>query len=167
MALLGRGKRRRVVEGDPGLREMALNVRPDEIKVTPTAERPHVWGVLMETGYPKGVASLVCFADGATSLYFSNGGGIIGAGEHGSVRAVAQAWLTETETYLPSFEPAHETPLPSLGRVRFYVRTFDGTLTAEADEQDLGRMRHPLSPFFHHGHTVMSAIRHATQRSEG
>ena len=38
--------------------------------------------VLMETGYPEAVATLVVVTDGSASIYFSNGGGIIGAGEH-------------------------------------------------------------------------------------
>lgn len=36
-------------------------------------------GALMESGYPKAVATLVTLFDGTTSLCFSTGGGIIGA----------------------------------------------------------------------------------------
>jgi hypothetical protein len=41
-----------------------------------------VWGALMETGSPRGTASLMGLADGTTSLYLSSGGGIIGGGSH-------------------------------------------------------------------------------------
>ena len=44
-----------------------------------------VLAVLMETGYPEAVATLVSVADGSSSLYYSNGGGIIGAGEYNQV----------------------------------------------------------------------------------
>ena len=70
-----------------GLREQALTVDPVALRLEPTPTRPHVWGILMETGYPEGVATLVALGDGTTSLYFGNGGGVIGAGEHDRVRA--------------------------------------------------------------------------------
>ncbi|MHB8971456.1 MAG: hypothetical protein ACYC3X_09105 [Pirellulaceae bacterium] len=38
-------------------------------------------------------------ADGTTSLYLSSGGGIIGAGEHDSVRSPASALLRLTQQY--------------------------------------------------------------------
>ena len=144
------------------LREQALRLTPSELNVSPTVELPNVFGILMETAYPEAVASLVAFTEGSTSLYFSSGGGIIGAGEHESVRAALVPFFRAAETHIDSFTRATATPLPEPGRVRFYLRTFEGTLTAEADEQDLGEMRHPLSPFFHAGHNVIGAVREAT-----
>jgi hypothetical protein len=148
------------------LRDMALRVMPSELGLTPQPERPHVWGALMETGYDGGVASLVSFADGSTSMYFSNGGGIIGAGQHDAVRAAAETWLSSAEECLPNFVATVGTPLPGVGRVRFYVHTFEGVLTAEADEQDLGHGRHELAPFFHRAHRVISAMREASERTQ-
>ena len=46
---------------------------------------------------------------------------------------------------MTEFTKADATPFPGLGRVRFYVRTFEGTVTAEASEDDLGEERHALS----------------------
>lgn len=147
------------------LREKALRVRADELGLAAAAKRPHVWGVLMETGYAEAVATLVTFADGTVSLYFSNGGGVIGAGEHANVQVAADAFLSAAEAHLSSFAPTEKTELPEVGRVRFYVRTFTGTLSAEADEQDLGHRRHPLAPVFHAGHAVITAVReNAEQR---
>jgi hypothetical protein len=144
------------------MREHALRVTPSELNITPTRDLPHVFGVLMETAYPGAVASLVAFVEGSTSLYFSSGGGIIGAGEHESVRAALGPFFRAAEDHRHQFTVTHATPLPEPGRVRFYLRTFEGTLTAEADEEDLGEMRHPLSPLFHAGHAVIAAVREAT-----
>ena len=116
----------------------------------------------METGYPEAVASLVTITDGTTSLYFSTGGGIIGAGDHVSVREAADTFIAAADASVNAFVPASEHPFPSTGRVRFYVRTFDGLLTAEADEEDLGENRHHLSPLFHLGHAVIAAVREAS-----
>jgi hypothetical protein len=119
----------------------------------------------METGYPSGTATLVTFADGTTSLYFSNGGGVIGAGAHAAVRSASERLLATAEAQLADLEPATETPLPQVGRVRFYIRTFSGTLTAEAAEQALVSKHDRLSPLFHAGHGVITAIRLTSTRS--
>ena len=158
---------RRKPKSDPagavrGLRQQALTVDAAQLGVAPTATRAHVWGVLMETGYPEAVATLVALADGTTSLYFSNGGGVIGAGEHSAVRAASETLLSTAEEHLGELAPAVGTPLPEVGRVRFYVRTFKGTVGAEAKEEDLGEGRHILSPLFHTAHSVITAVREAS-----
>jgi hypothetical protein len=113
----------------------------------------------METGHHQAVSSLVVFADGTTSLYFSHGGGILGAGEHQQVRAASASFLKTAESLLSHLLAAQETPTPNVGRVRFYVHAVDGLFTAEAGEQDLGEERHVLSPLFHAGHGVITQIR--------
>ncbi|MGH7522027.1 MAG: hypothetical protein ACREMI_12205 [Gemmatimonadales bacterium] len=148
-----------MTEASKGLRAEALSRTASDIGVTANPEHPNVFGILMETGYPEAVATLAVFAEGSTSMYFSSGGGIIGAGEHESVRETHAPFFAEAEAQLGAFTPATSTPLPSPGRVRFYVRTFKGTLTAEAGEEDLGEMRHSLSELFHAGHAVIAAVR--------
>lgn len=145
-----------------GLREQVFSLPPTEINVVPGPGHTRVWCVLMETGYPAAVASLVTIADGTTSLYFSSGGGVVGAGNHVRVRSAAESFIAAIDKYAEAFAPATEHPLPAVGRVRFYARTFDGLLTAEAGEQDLGNHRHHLSPLFHLGHGVISAVREAS-----
>jgi hypothetical protein len=144
------------------LRERAFSLPANQLGVVPGAGHMRVWSVLMETGYPEAVASLVTIADGSASLYFSNGGGIIGAGEHDGVCAAAEAFMACADENAAGFVPAFEHPLPAVGRVRFYARTFDGLLTTEAAEVDLGENRHPLSPLFHLGHEVIAAVREAS-----
>jgi hypothetical protein len=143
------------------LREQALKV--DVSEFPPAPQRPHVVGVMMETGYPQAFVSLVAFADGTTSLYFSTGGGIIGAGQHDVVYAATQEFLDAAEAHHAEFAPADATPPPGEGRVRFYVRTVSGILAAEADEDDLGYERHPLAPVFHAGHAVITAVQESTE----
>ena len=50
------------------LRHLALTVVASDLGLAPTAARPNVWGLLMETAYPEGVATLVVLADGTTKL---------------------------------------------------------------------------------------------------
>jgi hypothetical protein len=113
----------------------------------------------METAYATGAASLVCFADGSTSLYFSTGGGIIGAGEHETVRIAARRFLSVANDSVALLKIPTDHPLPELGRVRFYARTRAGLRGAEVAEDILGDGAHPLSRLFAAGHFVISAIR--------
>jgi len=161
--LFGR-KKSRPAEIARGMREQALSLTAADLNLQPIEARPHVWGAIMELGYAQAVASLCAFADGTVSLYISTGGGIIGAGEQPAVREQAERFLTIMETHVADFERVDDTPPPIPGRVRFYVRTFQATLTAEADEQDLGQNRHKLSPIFHAGHAVITQMRLVSEK---
>jgi hypothetical protein len=101
----------------------------------------------------------VCFFDGATSLYFSAGGGVIGCGEREPVKKAAKDFVAIANKLADLLTPASECPLPKVGMVRFYVRTAGGTLTHEAREIDLGEKRDPLWPLFYAAHGVITKIR--------
>ena len=148
------------------MREQIFSMPAREIGLEPGPGHTHVWGVLMETGYPQAVVSLVTIAEGTTSLYFSSGGGIIGAGEHKAVRETSMRFIAFVDQHVDAFAPATDHAMPAVGRVRFYVRTFDGLRAAEASEKELGENRHPLSPFFRAGHAVIAAVREATPAPE-
>lgn len=140
------------------LRTQVLQLRAGDIELPPSdAVEPVV--ILMETGYPEAVATLIAVADGTTSMYFSNGGGVIGAGEHDAVRTVSLAFLGKAPDFLTELTPTDNFPLPEEGRVRFYLVVDGGVLTAEAAEEDLGEGRHALSPLFLEGHRVIAAVR--------
>jgi hypothetical protein len=145
------------------MRERVFSMPPGEIGLEPGPGHRSVWCVLMEMIRPnKAVVSLVTIADGTTSLYFSSGGGIIGAGQHATVREESDRFIALIDEHVEAFAPTEDHPMPEIGRVRFYVRTFDGLRTAEADERELGEQRHSLSPLFLAGHSVIAAVREAT-----
>lgn len=140
------------------LREQALSVKPSDIGLKDFPESAPV-ALLMETGYPNGIATLVAVADGSTSLYFSNGGGVIGAGTHAAVREVVLRVLSFCSKFSDHLHPTLDFPSPAIGSVRFYLVTQKGTYTASAEKQDLGHNRLPMSPLFHACHELISAIR--------
>ncbi|MDQ3951243.1 MAG: hypothetical protein M3282_12995 [Gemmatimonadota bacterium] len=145
-----------------GLREYALSVTAEDAGITSKPGDAQVWGVLMEIGFPDAVATLASLADGTTSLYFSTGGGVIGAGEHPAVREAATAFIATADAHRAYFTGAAEYPQPAPGRVRFYLRTHEGPQTAEASEEDLREGRHQLAPLFRAGHAVIAAVRRST-----
>lgn len=148
------------------LRETLLAARPADLGLAPTAELPHVWAALMEMRMGTVVVSLAAVCDGTTSLYFSNGGGVIGGGEHESVRAGNRKLLAFIENGLDLFVPI-ERPLEAMdGAVSFAVLTYEGMRGARDEEKKVKDRRSPLWPAFYLGQDVITALRLATEKPE-
>lgn len=140
------------------MRQEALTGSPDELQFE--GRRPRVWGSVMELGLPSGrVATLVVYADGTTSLYSSAGGGIVGSGSQREVRRASEEFLEAATAANRGMTDAAESPLPSPGRVRFYLRTGGGLRTAEAGEDELKAGSHALSPLYTAGQAVLVKVR--------
>jgi hypothetical protein len=110
--------------------------------------------------------TLMVLGDGTTSLYFSTGGGIIGAGTHKNVQAVSSSYLDTAGQFVSGVASKASANLPTAGRVKFYIRTFDGTYTYEASEDDLGNERDRFSPLFHKAHEVITQVRLQQEQSQ-
>lgn len=138
-----------------GLRNRVLTLEPASAGL---ADKP-LWGCVMETGYPNGVATLVCLSDGTTSLYTSTGGGIIGAGERERVARENAKLLTTLSAYLSAMSPSTDDKLPRDGQTMIRALTNEGQRLFEASENDLGEGRSEMSPVFHAAHSVISELR--------
>jgi hypothetical protein len=142
-----------------GLRRQALSVTPAAIGPRVPPDAPVV-AVLMENGLSGGaVATLVGVADGTTSLYYSTGGGVIGAGTRSDVAVATQRWLLTCGQLLEQLSAVAEPPLPTEGMVQFVAVTPGGLLAAVASSAELGERHHALSPLFYAGHGVITQIR--------
>jgi len=130
------------------LRNRILNLSPAQMGFNPSSEVPHVWGVMMETGYNVGTATLVCLADGTTSLYYSTGGGMLGSAEYTPVATASKSLVALAEKHLQLMSSIDEIPLPEVGQVRFIFLTYSGFLAADASLKNLAAGEHSLSPLF-------------------
>jgi hypothetical protein len=148
-----------------GLRQKVLDLDPATVGLAPTPEHPMVFAGLMEMGMEGGVASLVVIGDGTTSLYYSTGGGIIGAGFHDSVKGPSRAFLNSLERHVKELapdQPGH--PTPAAGMTHLRALTFGGGhLLVAARDDDFGEKRHPLWEIFYFGHGVITAMRKLPQ----
>jgi hypothetical protein len=148
------------------LRNRALNVTLAELGLNPDPNAP-VHAVIMETGDSDSVATLACFGDGTVSLYLSTGGGVIGGGEHESVRSACFEMLSITNEYAPDFIAAGERvstfPLPGNGEVFFYLVTAIGVYQARCREDALAGQRDPFSALYNNCHAVMTEVREIEQ----
>lgn len=141
------------------LRGRILSLDPAEIGLAPEGNGPRAWAVLMEMVLDGTTVTLVSVADGSTSLYFSNGGGIIGSGDSPEVATATRQFIAAAGGLLAEMEATDEFPLPGSRRVRFYVLTHDGAYTAEVPEQAVQAQEHVLMSLYAMGQDVITQIR--------
>lgn len=141
-----------------GLRQQLLRLTPDQLGDDAFTDAP-LFALLMETAYEEAVATLVAVVDGTSSLYFSNGGGFIGAGTHAAVAEASGRWLESGQEFLSQLSAVTDPPLPDEGLTQFVAVTREGLRGAVALEEELGEGRHALSPLFYAGHDVITQIR--------
>jgi hypothetical protein len=139
------------------LRSRALGITQAELGELP-ATSP-VLGVVTDTRYPGAVATLVGLADGTTSLYFSNGGGIIGGGEHPRVAAATRRLLEVAARFLGVLSPTTDFPLPQEGFTQLIAVTPAGNSSTTAPEKELGAGEHELSELFYAAQDVITELR--------
>jgi hypothetical protein len=151
-------KPRKIADVYTELRNKALSLEPVQIGLKPDQSNP-IFGILMETGYKDAVVTLSAIGDGSVSLYFSNGGGIIGLGQHEEPRKACFSFLSFARQFLSELQSTKEFPLPQKGYTTFYFLTINGVFTLTAKEADLGNNRLPLSPLFHKGQEVITQAR--------
>lgn len=137
---------------------MVLSLNPNELPLSGDVTGS-VWGMLMETNWSGQIVTLAAIADGTVSLYFNNGGGILGIGEHEEARRICKELLNLAPSFLNEFIVTTDFPLPQPGFTRFYLFTLDGKLTAEVKENELGFCKHSLSPLFHKAQELISQAR--------
>lgn len=145
-----------------GMRGKVLGLKPEMIGLPSGATDP--LAVLMEMGDEDAVSTLVCVADGSVSLYFSTGGGIIGAGGHAPVRTAGLAMIQRATELCDHFNPVESFPLPRPDSVRFYLITSGGVRSVEAG-REIGSAQHVLYPMFVAGNEVIARTREHTPDS--
>ena len=151
-------KPRKIADVYVRLRNQAFLLDPVQIGLKPDQSNP-IFGILMETGDKDAVITLSAIGDGSVSLYFSNGGGIIGLGQHEGPQKACLSFLSFANQFTSQLRLTKEFPLPQKGYTTFYFLTINGVLTAGAKEADLGNKRLPLSPLFHKAHEVITQAR--------
>lgn len=149
------------------LRSMVLNLKSRDIGIT-RGRFPHrVYGLVMETGFAEGSFTLSVIADGSTSMYFSNGGGILGGGGYEHVRKASVRLLSGAQHFYDDAQQVAVFPKPLEGDVIFYFIAFDGVRAYTASEDDLGNERDRLSSLFIAAHAVIAELRKVDANRRG
>ena len=156
-------ERARAAEVMKELRNKWLTADADEFGLEGEDAKAKVWGVMMETAFPSGVATLISIRDGTASLYTSTGGGVLGGY---SAKEQARRFVVGAEKHLARMKPTKEFPYPETGRVKFYVLTPEGVYTVESTSREMQSKSHPLHPLFYAAHEVLTGLRRASERPQ-
>jgi len=113
------------------LRDMVFASDPAKLGCRKPDTRDLVWGMVIETGYPDAVATIIVLADGTISLYFSSGGGLVGLGDYEHIAEAGHRLLSLGDLLTPNFDQASDYSLPERSHTRVYLMAFSGFLAAE------------------------------------
>lgn len=138
---------------------MYVKMREEAFHWDAQAPQGALRGVIMETGYDRGVVTFAAMSDSSISIYFSWGGGMIGAGSHDRPAAAARNLAIGVARNIELFRKAPDTKTPRVGETKFFVLVDKEVLGASAKEQELQSGKHKLAPVFHAAHAVMNEVR--------
>ena len=128
------------------------------------AEAKEPYGLVMEMGISDSAVMLACFANGDAGVYYQTGGGMKGGIAHESVRKAAKDLIAKAVAALPRMVRFTGQPTPVSGKVRFYVLTPRGVVTAETDREALADPGNVLAPLFYSGQEVVSQMREVQEQ---
>jgi hypothetical protein len=128
------------------LRDHVLRTTPDDYPEE-FREAP-ILALLMEMGFPQGVASLLGDIGGHVALYLSNGGGTMGNWTSPALTDANTRWFEIGVTVLPQLAVIANPPPPGAGMVQFVAVTPTGIRGGSFAENELQGGRHPLSLFY-------------------
>lgn len=126
--------------------------------------RMEPYGLVMEMGISDSAVMLACFANGDAGVYYQTGGGMKGGLAHETVRNAVKELIALAEKALPKMARYTGQPTPGPGKVRFYVLTPRGLVTAETDREALGDPGNQLGPLFYSGQEVVSQMREVQEQ---
>jgi hypothetical protein len=149
-------------EPDEG-REMYKTLRDQIFSVSsadlglPPGTTPY--GAVMEFDVGHETVTVVAYATGDASIYFSNGGGMIGGVGQPEIAEAAKAFVEATRAVSGSLSTADGFPRPVAAEVRFYVLTTEGVLTVAASIEAVASGSDTLSSLFNAANGVITQYR--------
>lgn len=141
------------------LRELAFKTNITDLQSVQPIGDYGIFGAIMEMGHAQGFASVSSFITGDASIYFSNGGGMLGGINHQVVKNAALNFIQSSLNFITIFNKTKIHPFPKLDQTNFYILTKDGIYYTQAITNDLGNKRSELSPLFFAGQDVITAYR--------
>jgi hypothetical protein len=123
------------------------------------ATGPYLRGGLFELGASGACATVLCAADGTTSLALSLGGGQLGLGEHVPVRHAAAEYLSLLGQSLDVLPAVDAVPYVEQGFVQMVAVTADGPYALSVPEDDAAQEGSTAFGLFLAGEAVVTQIR--------
>lgn len=146
-----------------GLRNMALNVTPEQLKLSLPADQTILFGVVMDWEIGDGTMSLITYQTGDASMYLSSGGGVIGGGQHQSVNKVSKEFVSLSQKYLDKSLKTDLTPLPEKDGLKFYFLTNKGKFVALETIENIENKTSKWLELFESANNVITELRLTTE----
>jgi hypothetical protein len=148
------------------LRLLALKSTPSSLGLDPTSFARTAWGTVIDISRTQGgTMSIACLAGGSTSIYFSEGGGLIGAGSNAAVAAAAGELLNDASNRLLAAPSNQTAELPPAGSVAFIGLFSSGRHRATEAESVLAGGKSPFSQTYRLAQQVFAAVQRAQPAS--
>ena len=140
------------------LRYGALTITREQAGIpTPPSDNP-VWAVLMEIGHPRVTETLALVSDGTSSVYMSDGDGVIGGHGYANVRKANSDFFKLVKRDWRHLQPTEAAPVPEIGHILFYARTDQGLLVSGGPQESFITGQHVLSELFQAGHEAITQL---------
>lgn len=145
------------------MRLQLLTTSPETLGLTPTPRFPKVAAVSMELPMGRVSASLVAACDGTTSLYTTGNFGVVGAGQHESIRALSSAFLDVAQSAYDRGAKTTDFGYASGDEVRFLLVGYDGVRVVSERIAALNAGTSPEIELWGAGQRLLTQIRVITE----
>ena len=148
------------------IRLKVLTTPPSQMSRKPTAEYPHVDGIIMDWPIQDTTLSLMASNAGDGSIYTTGNFGVIGGIKYDNVRTEAKRFVKLGEKYYSDATPTKEYPYPGKGHVRFYLMCYDGVRMIDVDANSLSGANAKYSDLFAEAQRMIEQLRQIAQEQK-
>lgn len=146
------------------LRNMALDVTPEQLQLSLPADQTKVFGVVMDWDLGDGTMTLITYQTGDASMYLSSGGGVIGGGQHENVSKASKEFVSMAQNYVDKSSKADTTTLPDKDCLKFYFLTNKGKFVAQETIDNIENKSSKWLDLFENANNVITELRLTTEK---
>ncbi|WP_295651802.1 hypothetical protein [uncultured Mucilaginibacter sp.] len=146
-------------DGYLGLRNMAFEMTPEKLGLSLSKNETLAFGIIMEWQMSGAIVTMVSYCTGDASMYFSNGGGFIGGGQHENVNRATKLFVNKAQDYLNKTAKSDSTDLPKNGAIVFYLLTTTGIFSHSEEMKDIEQGNSEWLALFDEANKVISEFR--------
>ena len=140
------------------MREMAFLASTEQLGLS-SIGKDQVYGIISEMDMEGATITLATFLNGDASIYFSSGGGVIGAGQHESVEKIVKEYVKNGQNYLDKGVKTEKTNLPENGMGNFNFLTEKGIYKISQSLNNLESGNSEFSNLFVELNEIINEIR--------
>ena len=147
----------------PGLRNQAINVTPDQLKLQLDNDND-IYGLVMDWNMGNAIVTVVSFKTGDASVYLSTGKAFIGGYAHETVINAAKQFVIDGDKYLSKATKTENTEPTHENKVDFYFLTKSGKYYIEDDFEKIENKTSDLYGLFESANQVITEYRLITDK---